>query len=514
MKPMRDLLKHSSIYAIGQILTRIASVLLLPLYTHCLTPADYGITAIMDLTATILSLMVGAGMVTAVTRYHFEQQSERDQDALWWTGFTYLAIASVLVLLPLWLGRQNLADLTLGSQVALGARYYEYTLATIFVQVIGQLVDAYLRVRKWSGVFVSVSIGRLILNVTLNVFLLVGLQKGVEGLLLGNLLASCAHTLVLLAIFIRTRGGYTFRLPLAVSMFRFSLPLVVTALLSMLMHEADRYLLRALVSLEDVGVYALAHKIGFAVNTLCLLPFASIWHVAIYDINRLPDANETFAKIFRWFSAGLGILLMGAALTVHPILPLLTPDAYGQAIDLIAVILLGFYVFGMQLQFEVPAMLEKRTGLLIPGSVAGVIVNVSSNLFLVPRIGLWGAACTGVLTYSAFTVTTLLLCRRIRPIAYPWKRFLTALVGFCASYLGLRFVAFPLLGVIGQICASIACCCLWSVILFGNDALAWWASQKKNPAVLPRDKHSPEVAVTERCEGTQSVDESQVLCVK
>ncbi len=64
----------------------------------------------------------------------------------------------------------------------------------------------------------------------------------------------------------------------------------------MLMHEADRYILRAIVSMDEVGVYSLAHKIGFAVNTLCLMPFISIWHVAVYDIERMEKATTCFVE--------------------------------------------------------------------------------------------------------------------------------------------------------------------------------------------------------------------------
>lgn len=480
MKPLRDLLKHSSIYAVGQILTRIASVLLLPLYTHCLTPEDYGITAIMDLTATILSLMIGGGMVTAVTRFHFEKNSEKQHDALWWTGLSYIVAVSLIALSPLWIGRQLLSDLTLGHHITSGARFYEYTLATILVQVVGQFVDGYLRVLKWSGVFVSISLGRLFLNVGVNVWLLVGMDMGVEGLLLGNLIASIVHTVALMVVFVRTRGSYQFQWDLARSMVRFSMPLVVTAMLAMLMHEADRYILRAMVDLDEIGVYSLAHKIGFAVNTLCLLPFSSIWHVAIYDIERMPNANQVFAKMFDWFVAGMGILLLGAALTVHPILPLLTPDAYGNAIDLISVILLGFFVFGLQLQFEVPALLEKKTGLLVPGSVAGVIVNIAGNMLLIPAIGLWGAAWTGVITYAAFSFTTLALCRPLRRISYRWLRNGLASLGLVASYIAMRYVVFPQLSLIGQLAISVVCCGAWTIVLFGHDGLDWWKSGRRD----------------------------------
>ena len=477
MKPLKDLLKHSSIYAVGQVLTRFASVLLLPLYTNCLSPADYGVVGILDTTAAILSLMIGGGLVTAVTRFHFERPSEEDHDRTWWTGLTWVAFASIVVLTPMWLGRETLVHLTLPHSVLHGEWLYTLVIATILVQLVGQLVDGYLRVLKWSGVFVSISLGRLLLNVGLNVWFLVGLNYGVEGLLIGNLLASVAHTIVLLGLFVYTRGPYQFSLPLAKKLVRFSAPLMVTAFLAMLMHESNRYILVYLVSDSDLGVYAFAQKIGFAVNTLCLLPFSSIWQVAIYDINRQKDSDETFEKIFGWFVYGLGILLLGAALTVHPILPLLTPDAFGPAVELISVILLALFVYGLQMQFEVPALLAKRTALLVPGSVAGVVTNLSFNYMLVPHLGLWGAAWASVATYSAYSFTTLLICRQVRPLAYPWRQSLAAAIGLVASYLIVRFYLFPHVGFFGQLLTSILCCGLWAVLLLGKDGLSWWQSR-------------------------------------
>jgi len=478
MKPVRDLLKHSSVYAVGQILTRLASVLLLPLYTLCLTSADYGVTAILDLTAAILSLMIGGGMVSAVARFHFDSDSPAHRDRLWWTGLTYLATTSCVVLLPLWMGRQVLSDLTLGENYPDGGHLYTLTIATILVQNVAQLVEAYLRVLKWSGVFVAISFGRLLLNVGLNVWLLVGMEMGVEGLLLGNFAASLVHTVALLLVFVKTRGRFQFDFSLSLQMLRFSAPLVVTAMLAMLMHEADRYFLRVFISMEEVGVYSLAHKIGFAVNTLCLLPFSSIWNVAIYDIDRMPRANDLYAKVFGWFVGGMGILLLGAALTVHSVLPLLIPNAYADATDLISVILLGFFLFGLQLQFEVPALLAKRTSFMIPGSIAGVIVNVAANFLLIPIYGASGAAWASVATYIAFSFTTLFMCRSLRDIVYPWTRSLLTFSGICATYIGMRYALFPVIGFWMELVASVVCCGAWAIVLFGKDGLAWWTTRQ------------------------------------
>ncbi len=478
MKPFRELLQHSSVYAVGQILNRLAALLLLPLYTHCLSPADYGVMAILDLTAVILSLMIGGGMVSAVTRFHFDDDSSEHRDRLWWTGLTYLAMTSCVVLLPMWMGRQLLSDVTLGENYPNGARFYVLTLATILVQNVGQLLEAYLRVLKWSGVFVAISLGRLLLNVSLNVWLLVGLNLSVEGLLIGNLITSIVHTAALLIVFMKTRGRYQLDFPQALDMLRFSGPLVVAALLAMLMHEADRYLLRIFVSMDEIGVYSLAHKIAFAVNSLCLLPFSSIWHVAIYDIERMPDSRRLFGQVFGWFTAGLGILLLGASLIVHPVLPLLTPDAYGDAIDMVSVILLGFFFFGLQIQFEVPSLLSKRTRLMVPGTVVGIVVNIAGNMLLIPVLGAWGAAWVGVATYAASSFTTLLLCRTAMKIDYPWRRSSLTLAGLCATYVAVRYQLFPAFGFWGQTLTSIGVCGLWAIALLGPDGLVWWRSRK------------------------------------
>jgi len=484
MKPVRDLLKHSSIYAIGQILTRMASILLLPLYTYCLTPADYGVTAILDLTTTILGLLIGGGMVTAVTRFHFDNESKEHHDRVWWTGLAYVTIAATIVLFPMWLGRQILSDLTLGSGLSQGPYFYTLALVTTWLSAVACIFDAYLRVKKWSGVFVLISMGRLLLNVSLNVWFLVGLKLGVEGLLIGNLIATAVHSAALLAVFIRSRGPFCIDRDLAGRLVHFSAPLVATALLSMLMHEADRYVLRVMVGMEEVGVYSLAHKIGFAVNTLCLLPFSSIWHVAIYDIEKMPNARQVFGQVFGWFTSGLGILLLGASLTVHPILPWLTPESYGEAIDLIAVILLGFYFFGLSFQFEVPALLTKRSMLMVPGSVAGVAVNISANVMLIPWIGAWGAAWAGVLTYVVYSFCILAACRFAMKLSYPWMRSSLATAGICVTYVVVRFVCFPLLNDAWQLALSVLVCGLWAMALFGRDALNWWTTRDETENVV------------------------------
>ena len=79
----RDLWKHSAVYGLGQVLGRLSSFLMLPVYTSYLHPADYGVIALLDFIGGIFGLLVGARMGQAVTRYHFEEKDDEGRNRVW-----------------------------------------------------------------------------------------------------------------------------------------------------------------------------------------------------------------------------------------------------------------------------------------------------------------------------------------------------------------------------------------------------------------------------------------------
>ena len=179
--PFRDLFKHSAVYGLGQVLRRLSSFLLLPVYTNYLRPADYGVIAILDFITTIFAIMIGAGMVNAVTRYSFDAKDEAGRNQVWWTGLTFIAGVSTVVLVPALIFRESLVSLALGNTVSQGAFYLALALPTMWLNIVQAIPDAYLRVRKWSTLSVAINIFRLILNIGLNVTFLVVWDMGVAG---------------------------------------------------------------------------------------------------------------------------------------------------------------------------------------------------------------------------------------------------------------------------------------------------------------------------------------------
>ncbi len=466
MKLHRDLLKHSSIYGIGQVLGRVASLLLLPLYTRCLSPADYGVVAILDLTAGILAVLIGGGMASAVTRFHFDVDGEQWHDRVWWTGLSYVAISSGMLIAPLWLARDWLAEVTLGSSIANGAHFYVLALATMWFGTFTEVFDAYLRVQKRSALFVSLSFLRLLLNVGLNVYFLVVRGDGIAGLLIGNLLSTAAYTLTLFVIFCGSRGRCVFDRLMAGKLLRFGSPLIATALLSMVIHEADRYFLRVWVDLDQVGLYSLAYKIGQAVNMLCLVPFSAIWGVLVYEIARSPDAKRQYAVVFEHFVAGLSLVMLAASLFARPLLSVLTTAEYVAAADLVPIICLGFLCFSLHEHFRVPIMLTRQTLNLVPVYFFAALLNIACNVLLIPRFHAAGAAWASVISYAGFSACGLFRYRRIDVYPYPLRRCGEIVLGMVLSWIacqqawGLSLIAGWSLSVLAWLG--------WAALLFGK----------------------------------------------
>ena len=73
---MKRLGKHTAIYGIGGLVSRILAVFLLPLYTHYLGPEGFGkIETVIALT-TVLVIVLRMGISSAFFRFYFDSKDE------------------------------------------------------------------------------------------------------------------------------------------------------------------------------------------------------------------------------------------------------------------------------------------------------------------------------------------------------------------------------------------------------------------------------------------------------
>jgi O-antigen/teichoic acid export membrane protein len=435
----RELIKHSGVYALGTILTRVVSIVMLPINTRFLTPADYGTIALLDLTAAILGIVFTGGMTSALGRFHHDGDTDDHRNTVWWTGLTVVAAMTAAFVLPAFFFRDWLARITLGAETADGGLYYAFVLSTLWFNVITNVAALYLRVRKWSWTAITLGLVTLIVNVLLNVYFLTA-GWGITGILAGNLITLVAMSVVRLSMVMRYCGRFRFDSAIGREMLRFGLPIMAISLLATAMQQSDRYLLRKYVDLESLGMYYLAYQLGQGLNSLCIGPFTAIWGTVLFDVAREPDPQTTFARIFEYFFYGVLLVMFGVSLFIEPIIRLFATSDYLGAAPLVPIVCLALVFSSLDMHFKVPAMLAKRTLGLVPPTLAGVAVSIGLNIWLLPIFGVQAAAWVSVASYGVFAGATLLQARRIDEYHYPLVRCGMVLLAMVASYVACAYV--------------------------------------------------------------------------
>jgi O-antigen/teichoic acid export membrane protein len=468
--PLRQIVRHGSVFGVGVILSRLASVVLLPLYMRHLRPEDYGVIAIIDLTVGLLGLAAGGGIGTAATREHFQRDDAAYHDRVWWTAMAMVGLLSTLVMGWAFVLRGPLAAAVFGPTLIGGGFYLGLALVTLWFGTMLYVLESHFRVQKASTMLVVVNLLRLLANIAINVLLVVVWGLGVTGVLIGNLAAAVLAFAIQLVMFIRARGAPKMDAALIRPYWSFGWPIVAYGMMSAAMHEADRYLLRLFVDLGQVGLYSVAYQIGQGVNTLVITPFVTIWSVLIYEVAKQPDARQTYARVFKLFVYGLSLVLFLAALFARPILQLIAPPAYASAADLIPVICLAYLLFSLHEHFKVPALLARKTmSLLTPVSMAAAL-NVAANLILIPRFGSMGAAWASVATFGLFSLAGLVRYRRIDRYPYPLLRCTMVVLGLALSYVVYRVALRDVLSFKLEIAVAAAIWLVWAALLFGRTA--------------------------------------------
>src|SRR4029078_9763227 len=101
---LKRLVAHSGVYGIGILIKAVLGVLLLPLYTHYLTRADYGAIETVNAGTALLAVVLYGGITTAFFRFYFqasdpEWRTRVLRTSVWFTMST--ATVGAIVLLAL-----------------------------------------------------------------------------------------------------------------------------------------------------------------------------------------------------------------------------------------------------------------------------------------------------------------------------------------------------------------------------------------------------------------------------
>lgn len=440
-----NVLKASVGYTVGNILIKGISFLTLPLFTHYLTPSDFGIYTTYVSYESILTILVGLGLYMSIRAANIEFKGKIDQYVSFVNLLPYLfAILLVLFSAPF------VQEITF----FFGFENYNYIIFLLIAQSLGSSVimmyNSRISLDYSYKKYIILSLVSTLSNIGVSLVLILFFLKEAPflGRILGTSLPIFVIGIVLSISFIKKAKPKVNKeyLHFALS---YSLPLVPHGLSQIVLAQFGKIVIQKVIGNFAAGIYGFVYTIAFIPQILVssLDSAWGPWFFEKYDrkeINVLKDKTDVYIISF----ALITIILMSCG---PEIVSIMGSSEYYDARKIVCPALLGvFFVF----LYGVPAQVEyfyKKTRYLAIGTLIAAVINILACIYFIPRYGYQAAVYITVITYILYFIAHLLIAYHITDKNLPFNvlhmftfativTLICVVMQFCIQYWYIRYL--------------------------------------------------------------------------
>ena len=454
------LLHQSSFYLVGQILQKAVSLLLLPVLTRYLTPADYGIMGTLAAYSGMLGVLLLFGIHAALTRHYFDFKHDHEAQRRYVTSnFLFMAavpgvILGVLILFgaPLW-ARATASPIA--SDVIPFRPLVVLMLITVYGSLLYRLPYSLYQAQQKPWKCVALDFGGFVLSVGISLVLVIGLRKGVYGMILGGCIASVLTALVASGLLLREWFVPRVEWAHVSRSLSYGLPFIPHLLAGWALAFVDRVMLKRMVPLDDVGHYTVAITLGMGM-LMIVTSIKDAYEPYYYNLlSSNPHPEKKVIRIFSMYVTAIGLLALFGSLFAGELIMLLTPVGYHQSAIYVPPVIMGYLFLGFYFNVGMAIFYYKKTKFLpfITGFAA--LCNITLNYLLIPRFGAIAAAWNTYACYAIMFTVYYIVAQRVQHFAYPIAKIVTLSALALLSVLVARSI--PTLTLIGTLQKSGLC---------------------------------------------------------
>lgn len=411
-----EVAKHSLVYVVSSLINASIPFLLLPMMTSCLTPVDYGITAMFQVVVGFLTPLVGLNVDGATS---IEYYRDVHKNLKLFIGNS-LIIAGVSFLLFFLLSLVFAAPLS--KSIEIPSQWVVLAVVQTFLQVLVTYLLTLFQSSKQSIKYGMLQISLSAINAGLSIWLVWGLDWGYVGRLTGNLMAVGLLSVASLIYLIKKyQVEFRFDKVISTDILKFGVPLIPHMLGGWAMSLIDRVFLADMIGLEVVGLYSVAFQLAsiFGFLTLAVNQAFVPW---LFGRLSKDESPKTKTKIVKFSYLVMGLYLFCAALyvAVMPFIKKWFINSRYHDIDLMFdILLVGFVFQGFYYLFTNYIAFAKKTKYQAMVTIIVALVKIPTTYLFVSYWGAIGAVYSFAITFFLFFVVTAIVSQRIYPM--PWS---------------------------------------------------------------------------------------------
>jgi O-antigen/teichoic acid export membrane protein len=436
---LRKLASDTAVYGLSTILGRVLNFLLVPFYTHVFATDEYGVVGLVYGAFVFLNILFTYGLESAYLKYAAGDEGRARVSTVFSTATWSLLITSVVLgglflLLPDVLALVSGVTGADGTTAALSPRIVGLAVAILVLDTLAVVPFAELRLEGRPWYFALVRVAGILVNIGLNVWLIVGLGRGVEAVFEANVAASALTLVLLVPLYVRHLRP-RFEGSLWRDLVAFGLPFVPGGLGYALTERASLFGLEGLparvpgaTGTDQVGLFNATWKLGvFMMLVVQMFRFA--WQPFFLQHAKDADAKPLFARVFTLLAAGLWGLFLVISFFAREIATFPIPGgrtligpSFLPGLVVVPLALAAYLFQGWYYVFSAGLYIEKQTKYFAHATFVGSLLAVGATFALVPTYGIVGAGWANVAGYAAMAAVLYRYAQRAYPVPFDWRR--------------------------------------------------------------------------------------------
>lgn len=391
------LLKHSSIYAIGDLTRQIVGLVMLPFYTRYLLPSDYGVVGLLTLSMSIIEPFLGARLGNAILKFYYEEKELSKRNQVISSAFIVTAAVSIVAVAIIYLTRNSISSNLFGStDYAMAVGVFGWLFLTQALEYYGL---TFIRMQQKPWLFLYLSLGKLFIQISLNIVLIVFLKLGVMGMVISNVGASALLSAVGTGYALK-HSGFKLNTALAKELLKFSAPLWFSGLTMLYITSSNRFFIRLFGSLDQVGLYELAARLGGIVILMIWGPFYLFWETEQFKIYRNEAAKDIFKNTFVLIFLVMAVAANGLSLFSTPLIIVMADQKFHDSFYAVPYIIIAHLFMSLATFVSFGFMASGKTSWIGRINLATAVAATAINAALIPWLGFIGAAIALMLTFA------------------------------------------------------------------------------------------------------------------
>jgi O-antigen/teichoic acid export membrane protein len=491
MAPLRKLAGQTAVYGVSSIVGRLLNYLLVPFYTRIFSTEQFGIVTEMYAYVAFLVVILTYGMETAFFRF---SNKTGDQSRVFST-----ILISVVSTSTIFIVLCSIFSVPLGTLLGY-PNHTEYVIwfsIIVGLDAISALPMAQLRQNNRPKAFMYVSLANVLVNIGLNLFFLVycrGLYEthgaeanwlvktcynpeiGVGYVFISNLVASIVKILLLSPAMLRIK--FVFDRALMLQMLNYAMPLMILGLAGIVNETIDRVLLKFLINLPkaealaQLGIYGACYKVAI-IMSLAIQAFRYAAEPFFFNQQKEKDAGTNYALVMKYFVIMAAFTFLVIMLFIDLVMLFVGPEfREGEAV--VPILLLAYIFYGIVFNLSFWFKLSDRTAWGAFIAIAGAVITIALNVWLIPIIGYMGSAWATLASYTFMMIFSFYLGKKFYPIPYDLTRIFIYLGCALGLYAFALYVQ-PETGIFRYLIAVLL------LALFAG--VVWFSESRKKPLI-------------------------------